>query len=185
MYVTHLKASALGYTVEEILNLFFDKVTFEIAGNKLLMTLVPERLRGETATFDIEANGKVYVERGRRITARHIKALEKDNVTQVEVPTEYIAGKVAAKDYVDLESGEIICPANGEISLEVLANIYLQLMKQTTSLLRRTQTLMRITALQMHSLLRVVNVVNLVFINQKKFIIWTFQPNKWYLWLQR
>ena len=29
---------ALGYTVEEILNLFFDKVTFEIAGNKLLMT---------------------------------------------------------------------------------------------------------------------------------------------------
>ena len=34
---------ALGYTVEEILNLFFDKVTFEIAGNKLLMTLVPER----------------------------------------------------------------------------------------------------------------------------------------------
>ena len=114
---------ALGYTVEEILNLFFDKVTFEIAGNKLLMTLVPERLRGETATFDIEANGKVYVERGRRITARHIKALEKDNVTQVEVPTEYIAGKVAAKDYVDLESGEIICPANGEISLEVLAKL--------------------------------------------------------------
>ena len=114
---------ALGYTVEEILNLFFDKVTFEIAGNKLLMTLVPERLRGETATFDIEANGKVYVERGRRITARHIKALEKDNVTQVEVPTEYIAGKVAAKDYVDLESGEIICPANGEISLDVLAKL--------------------------------------------------------------
>ena len=31
----------------------------------------------------------------------------------------------------------------------------------------------------------VVSVVNLVFINQKKFIIWTFQPNKWYLWLQR
>ena len=114
---------ALGYTVEEILNLFFDKVTFEIAGNKLLMTLVPERLRGETATFDIEANGKVYVERGRRITARHIKALEKDNVTQVEVPTEYIAGKVAAKDYVDLESGESHLSSNGEISLEVLAKL--------------------------------------------------------------
>lgn len=27
-----------------------------------MMTLVPERLRGETASFDIEANGKVYVE---------------------------------------------------------------------------------------------------------------------------
>ena len=56
------------------------------------MTLVPERLRCETATFDIEANGKVYVDLGRRIKNKHNKALEKDNVTQVEVPTEYIAG---------------------------------------------------------------------------------------------
>lgn len=48
------------------------------------------------------------IERGRRITARHIKALEKDKITQVEVPTEYIVGKVSAKDYVDLTTGEII-----------------------------------------------------------------------------
>ena len=38
---------------------------------------MPERLRGETATFDIEANGKVYVERGRRITARHNQSIRK------------------------------------------------------------------------------------------------------------
>ena len=114
---------ALGYTTEQILDLFFDKVVFEIKDNKLLMNLMPERLRGETAAFDIEANGKVYVERGRRITARHIKALEKDNVSQVEVPTEYIVGKVAAKDYVDLETGELVCPANMELSLELLAKL--------------------------------------------------------------
>ncbi|VEJ09333.1 DNA-directed RNA polymerase subunit beta [Actinobacillus delphinicola] len=114
---------ALGYTTEEILNLFFDKVEFTIDNNKLLMTLVPERLRGETASFDIEANGKVYVERGRRITARHIKALAKDNVNQVVVPTEYIVGKVAAKEYLDLETGEIICGANEELTLEILAKL--------------------------------------------------------------
>ncbi len=114
---------ALGYTTEEILNLFFEKIVFEIKDNQLLMTLVPDRLRGETATFDIEANGKVYVERGRRITARHIRQLEKDGVTQVVVPPEYIVGKVAAKDYVDLTTGDIICPANAELSLELLANL--------------------------------------------------------------
>ncbi|MDG6895116.1 DNA-directed RNA polymerase subunit beta [Volucribacter amazonae] len=114
---------ALNYTTEEILDLFFDKVIFEIKDQKLLMTLVPERLRGETATFDIEANGTVYVERGRRITARHIRALQKDNISQVEVPTEYIIGKVSAKDYVDLETGEVICAANMEISLEILAKL--------------------------------------------------------------
>ena len=36
---------------------------FEIRDNKLQMELVPERLRGETASFDIEADGKVYVEK--------------------------------------------------------------------------------------------------------------------------
>ncbi|AUI66600.1 MULTISPECIES: DNA-directed RNA polymerase subunit beta [Glaesserella] len=112
---------ALGYTTEEILNMFFETVTFRVQDNKLLMTLVPERLRGETAAFDIEANGKVYVESGRRITARHIRALEKDDVTHIEVPTEYIVGRVTAKDYVDLSTGEIVCPANSEISLETLA----------------------------------------------------------------
>lgn len=112
---------ALGYTTEEILNMFFETVTFHIEDNKLLMTLVPERLRGETAAFDIEANGKVYVESGRRITARHIRALEKDNITQIQVPTEYIVGRVTAKDYVDLSTGEIVCPANSEIGLETLA----------------------------------------------------------------
>ncbi len=92
---------ALNYTTEQILDLFFEKVIFEIRDNKLQMELVPERLRGETASFDIEANGKVYVEKGRRITARHIRQLEKDDVKLIEVPVEYIAGKVAAKDYID------------------------------------------------------------------------------------
>ncbi|MCT8616127.1 DNA-directed RNA polymerase subunit beta [Glaesserella parasuis] len=114
---------ALGYTTEEILNMFFETVTFHIEDNKLLMTLVPEYLRGETAAFDIAAYGKDYVESCCRITARHIRALEKDNITQIQVPTEYIVGRVTAKDYVDLSSGEIICPANMEISLEMLANL--------------------------------------------------------------
>ncbi|MDE4010456.1 DNA-directed RNA polymerase subunit beta [Glaesserella parasuis] len=112
---------ALGYTTEEILNMFFETATFHIEDNRLLMTLVPERLRGETAAFDIEANGKIYVESGRRTTARHIRALEKDNITQIQVPTEYIVGRVTARDYVDLSTGEIVCPANSEIGLETLA----------------------------------------------------------------
>ncbi|MBS6114028.1 MAG: DNA-directed RNA polymerase subunit beta, partial [Citrobacter freundii] len=114
---------ALNYTTEQILDLFFEKVVFEIRDNKLQMELVPERLRGETASFDIEANGKVYVEKGRRITARHIRQLEKDDIKHIEVPVEYIAGKVAAKDYVDESTGELICAANMELSLDLLAKL--------------------------------------------------------------
>ncbi len=114
---------AMDYNTEEILNLFFEKTVFQIRDNKLMMTLVPERLRGETASFDIEANGKVYVEKGRRITARHIRQLEKEEVNSIEVPVEYIAGKVVARDYIDESTGELICAANMELSLDMLARL--------------------------------------------------------------
>ncbi|WP_299019484.1 DNA-directed RNA polymerase subunit beta [uncultured Photobacterium sp.] len=112
---------ALGYTTEQILDMFFDKVNFEVQGKSLVMELVPERLRGETASFNIEANGKLYVEQGRRITARHIRQLGKDGVDHIEVPVEYIVGKVASRDYVNEETGELIAAANQELSLETLA----------------------------------------------------------------
>ncbi|GAM65238.1 DNA-directed RNA polymerase beta subunit [Vibrio ishigakensis] len=114
---------ALGKTTEEILDLFFEKVRFEVKDQTLMMELVPERLRGETASFDIEANGKVYVEAGRRVTARHIRQLDKDGVEFIEVPVEYIVGKVASKDYIDENTGEIVVEANQEFSLESLANL--------------------------------------------------------------
>ncbi|MCE7627405.1 DNA-directed RNA polymerase subunit beta, partial [Vibrio fluvialis] len=114
---------ALGKTTEEILDIFFEKINFEVKDQTLMMELVPERLRGETASFDIEADGKVYVEKGRRVTARHIRQLEKDDVSFIEVPVEYIVGKVSSKDYINEATGEIIVAANQEISLESLANL--------------------------------------------------------------
>ncbi|MGF1757585.1 DNA-directed RNA polymerase subunit beta [Photobacterium sagamiensis] len=112
---------ALDYTTEQILDMFFDKVNFEVQGKSLVMELVPDRLRGETASFNIEANGKTYVEQGRRITARHIRQLGKDGVDHIEVPVEYIVGKIASRDYVNEETGELIVAANQELSLESLA----------------------------------------------------------------
>src|SRR5690606_33245198 len=64
---------ALGYTNEQILDIFFEKDTFSFKGDKVRLDLVPERLRGETADFDIVHQGEVIVEKGRRITARHIR----------------------------------------------------------------------------------------------------------------
>ncbi len=114
---------ALEFTTEEILALFFETINFEIKDGKVMMTLVPERLRGETATFDVVANNEVVVEKGRRITARHIRQLEKAGVTQIEVPVEYVVGKIAACDYVNAQTGEVIVNANTALSLEAVANM--------------------------------------------------------------
>lgn len=115
---------ALGYTAEQILAEFFENSAFQFDGSAYKLELVANRLRGETATFDIkDSNGKVVVEEGRRITARHIREMEKTKTTQLEVPREYLFGKVIAKDMINPETGEIICECNAEITEDILTQL--------------------------------------------------------------
>jgi len=116
---------ALEYSTQEILAIFYDTTKFVIKDGIISMSLIADRLRGDMALFDITANGKVYVEQGKRITARHIKQLEKDNINTLDVPLEYIAEKelVVAKDYISKETGEIIVNANDILTLETLAEL--------------------------------------------------------------
>ena len=82
---------ALGYSSEEILGMFFDSSVFNVKKDQFSLELDPERLRGEIAAFDIKGKqNKVVVEKGRRITARHIRQLEKDKISSLEVPREYV-----------------------------------------------------------------------------------------------
>ena len=111
---------ALGYDTEEILDLFFETNHIKRSKDGYTLELVPERLRGEIAAFDIKIGNKVLVEEGRRITARHIRELAKAEVTKLEVPAEYLVGKVLAHNIVDKETGELIAEANAEITPELL-----------------------------------------------------------------
>ena len=114
---------ALGYTADEILEMFFETNEIIRDGEGYRMRLFPERLRGETATFDILAGDKVVVERGRRITARHIRELEKANIEFLQIPSEYLYGKVLARSVVDQKSGEIVVECNTEITADVIAKL--------------------------------------------------------------
>ncbi|MBL4630449.1 MAG: DNA-directed RNA polymerase subunit beta, partial [Paraglaciecola sp.] len=115
---------ALEMPTEEILELFFETNQVRIKGDKYLADIVPDRLRGETAQFDILDNkGKVIVETGRRISARHTRALEKAKITELEVPAEYLVGRVFARDYINKETGEVIVSANDELTLENIVEI--------------------------------------------------------------
>ncbi|MBW8191667.1 DNA-directed RNA polymerase subunit beta [Neiella marina] len=115
---------ALEYTTEEILAAFFETTQIRISGKKVKMAISPAKLRGETATFDlIGSDGEIIVEKGRRITARHVKAMEKQELSDIEVPLEYLVGKVSAKDYVNKETGEVVVAANDELTLENVAEM--------------------------------------------------------------
>jgi DNA-directed RNA polymerase subunit beta len=112
---------ALGYSTQRILELFFDTNSFRFGKGHINLDLVADRMRGETLNFDVtDARGRVIIEKGRRITMRHIKELEKAGLKQIEVPREYIIGKVLARDIVDKATGEIAFEANTEITRDVL-----------------------------------------------------------------
>ena len=113
---------ALGYTTEQILGLFFDTVEIEFKSNKITMELVPESLRGETASFDIKIGKDVIVEKGMKITARHVRQLKKAEVTSLEVPAEYLLDKIIAKDYKN-KAGEVVLAANTQLNEDNLKAI--------------------------------------------------------------
>ncbi len=114
----------LGYTSEQMLEMFFETSKFSVGAEVCKLELVPSRLRGDIATFDIkDQEGTVIVEEGRRITARHIKQLEKAGISELEVPTEYLYGRVLAKDMIDQATGEVLVECNTELSEEVVAKI--------------------------------------------------------------
>ncbi|MEH6649708.1 MAG: DNA-directed RNA polymerase subunit beta [Motiliproteus sp.] len=116
---------ALGMTTQEILDTFFDTDSFTLKEGAASLALVASRLRGETASFDLkDAKGKVLVESGRRITARHIRDLEKAKITELEVPNDYLLGKAVGEDVVHPSTGEIVAEANAEITEELLEAIY-------------------------------------------------------------
>jgi len=111
---------ALEYTNEEILDLFFDRNEFTISSKGIQLKLIPERLRGETASFDIKAGRKTIIEKDRRITLRHVRELEKAKVKQLEVPPDYLQGKILAHNIVDEETGELFASANDELTEELI-----------------------------------------------------------------
>ncbi len=103
---------ALGMNEGEILDTFFDKNRFFISRDEVSLELVPARLRGETATFEIRIGDTVIVEEGRRITARHVRQLEDAGVKKLTVPREYVYGKILSHDVVNTDTGEVLAKAN-------------------------------------------------------------------------
>ncbi|MFZ1295005.1 MAG: DNA-directed RNA polymerase subunit beta, partial [Pseudomonadales bacterium] len=116
---------ALGYGAQEVLEMFYDTNVFNADKNgNWVLELVAERLRGEVAAFDIlDEKGNVIVERGRRVTARHIRLMEKAKLDTLPVPPEYLVGRSLARDIVDTETGEVLADCNSEITADLMGRL--------------------------------------------------------------
>ncbi|HJP05820.1 MAG: DNA-directed RNA polymerase subunit beta [Acidiferrobacteraceae bacterium] len=115
---------ALDYSNEETLSLFFETDRITLLPESAQIDLVAERLRGQELDFAITTpSGAVVIEADKRITARHIRELEKTQMKALDVPDSYLMGRILAKDLVDTETGEVLAAANDELTEELLAQL--------------------------------------------------------------
>ena len=115
---------ALGYTPERILAEFFDFETFHVGKKGIEFELKPERLKGETARFDIvDKDGKVVVAKDKRITAKHIRDLEAAGIKKLVVDSDFVLGRTIAANVIDKETGEVVARANDEITETLLEKL--------------------------------------------------------------
>ncbi|MGJ8690723.1 MAG: DNA-directed RNA polymerase subunit beta [Gammaproteobacteria bacterium] len=114
---------ALEFTSQEILGIFYENDTYKISSkeSEILLDVVPSRLRGEVMNFPItDKKGELIVEEGRRITARHIRQMEKAKLTELKVTSEFLHGKSLAKDVINADTGEIILECNTLMTQETV-----------------------------------------------------------------
>jgi len=126
---------ALGYDNEQMLGMFHEINTFQLKDVGALWDLVPERLKGEKAQFDIRNDeGKLLVEAGKPITARHIKMIRDAGIAQLEVPDSYVAGRILARDIIDTNTGELVAAANSEVTEALLPKLRAAQVKELPTL---------------------------------------------------
>ena len=113
---------SLGFTTEQILDIFFETNTYLLTAEEIILNLPhPERLRGELAIVDIKSkSGNVIVEQGRRISQRHVLQIQKAGIKTLSIPLEYLLDKVIAKPVFAEQTGELLAAANTEITAELI-----------------------------------------------------------------
>ena len=115
---------ALDFSNEEMLELFFDTDRVKLSKTQTKLELIPERLRGQSPGFDILGkDGEVIVPEGKRVTARHVRELEKQGIKELVINDEFLLGRTIAKDLVETGTGELLAGANALIDEELLETV--------------------------------------------------------------
>ncbi|WCM29603.1 DNA-directed RNA polymerase subunit beta [Sphingomonas sp. QA11] len=113
---------ALGLNSEEILNYFYNRVTFVRGQGGWIIPFQAENWRGQKPMFDIidAKTGEVVFASGQKISPRAANKAAKDGLTDLLIPTEEIFGRYSAYDLINEATGEIYIEAGDEVSAENL-----------------------------------------------------------------
>ncbi|MDB5673205.1 MAG: DNA-directed polymerase subunit beta, partial [Sphingomonas bacterium] len=113
---------ALGMNSEDILNYFYNRVTFVRGQGGWHIPFAPENWRGQKPMFDIVdgKSGEVIFPAGQKVSPRAANKAAKDGLETLLIPTEEIFGRYSAYDLINETTGEIYIEAGDEVTSENL-----------------------------------------------------------------
>ena len=112
---------AFGYTLENILDYFYDSETIIVDKKHLYRKYNPEFLKGQRATQDIidPKTKEVLVKKGRVFTKRTIGALEEAKIERIPVILEDLLGRPFPKTLTHPKTGDIIVSTNEVLTEDI------------------------------------------------------------------
>ena len=116
---------ALGYASDEILDMFYDRVSYSRGKEGWVTQFDPEQRRGSKPIYDLidDKTGKVVVEAGQKISPRKANKLAEDGLKNLRVGDEELYGRFLADELISAETGEIFAEAGDEITEELLVKL--------------------------------------------------------------
>ncbi len=116
---------ALGLSSEEILNTFYNRLTYVRGKNGWQIPYAAEAWRGQKPNHDVvdADSGEVVFKAHEKITPRKANAAAKDGLKNLIIPTEEIFGRFSAYDLINEKTGEIYIEAGDEVSAENLEKL--------------------------------------------------------------
>ena len=114
-----------GMTAENILDYFYDQITYTRDADGWKTDFAPDRLKGMKLAYDLvdAATGEVKLEAGQKVTVRTGKKILDSGTTEIRVQLEDLLGRYAAVDLVNEQTGEIFMEAGEEVTEDTLKGL--------------------------------------------------------------
>ncbi|MCF4098688.1 DNA-directed RNA polymerase subunit beta [Maritalea mediterranea] len=116
---------ALGMDAEEILNTYYNTISFERTKGGWRQPFEWEKFRGTKPAFDLvdADSGDVVHEAGKKLSARAAKKLAEGGMTHILVDDAELFGSYIAEDLLNMDTGEIYAEAGDEIDADSLTKL--------------------------------------------------------------
>ena len=116
---------ALGLSPEEILNHFYNTISYTRGQNGWQVPYSPDAWRGQKPTHDVvdADSGEVVFKLGEKVTPRRANQAAKDGLKNLIIPTEEMFGRFSAFDLINEKTGEIYIEAGDEVTAENLEKL--------------------------------------------------------------